>query len=686
MAGTLHLTLSGQPGIGDMISINAKYLNNTGTYSFISFTLYFVEKRLRQGQVTLGATVRETAINYISAFNLDFRNTGGDNNLRAFIAISDISETKIDIVLENPNWLFEGVSGGTAFLEYLIDNAPVEARKSVKFTGYDYETSTCSNLVALFDLSGGSGSYNAYLNGDLAVTGASPLSLGLSRDSVKHNLSFTDSLGADIGSILFRPPQRISSDKINIPVAYTEHGAVITVNVAFISEYILPLTYSLDGVNYGEENIFTGQADGDYTIYVKDAFGCVTSKNITIDGVSTITEINFEISDINPIRYAIVESGKKNRYNTLSHEQLKNVPYPYIQYFTAADSPITQFKTNAKYINAFALDCNGSMTPLIPVKRSNHIGQTLKTTATKFSTEDNLMGIYFGVADVVDPLSGDILESKDYGYQVPYAFNKVGRFVTLEGIGTIPIKDIVYDEAYEAFILVFDMAYTGAETATSVLTTYNIQNYEIYEFVTDISEMPESFNVVIEAGLSADDVSFTYISELIEQTVDSDNLAEIIYWNTENTGGMNYATGVVHTLRLHSILSRLSDTQTVDGYNGDTERYNTNHGIFDGEEFIFTYLSEEMVRKLRLVLTHDRLFINGVHYTLGEEAPELNSRFTTNICELTAVLRKGGDLTESFDREIIEPATGEGVDRSAYELEQAISAARGKALILWKKS
>ena len=148
---------------------------------------------------------------------------------------------------------------------------------------------------------------------------------------------------------------------------------------------------------------------------------------------------------------------------------------------------------------------------------------------------------------------------------------------------------------------------------------------------------------------------------------------------------MNYATGVVHTLRLHSTLSRLSDTQSVEGYNGDTKRYNTNQEVFDGEEFIFGYLSEEMVRKLRLILTHDRLFINGVHYTLGEDVPELNSRFTTNICELTATLRKGGDLTESLDKSIVESVAGEGVDQSTYELEQAIAAAKGKALILWKK-
>ena len=702
MAGKLFLTFISQPLIGQTMMVNTKYLNNTGDYSAVSFAIRFVSRRLNSGQSSLGTTLQETAQNFVTAFNLDYRNTGGDNNLYAQIVGGAIdpesgvgdTQPQVTITLKNSNWLFESVTRDTDYIEYSIQTTSVREIKKITFDGYDYVVSTCASPVGIFWITGGEipqeggpELYNAYVDGVKVLTlQPNPLKIPFDRSSNSvYNISFTDSLDVSVGRTTLTVPKRVSSDKIKIDVFYTENGAAITTTVDFISSAILPLTYSLDGENFIENNVFTGQPNGDYTIYVKDAFGCVTSKNITVDGVSTATEVNCEISDINPIRYSILEDGKKNRYNTLSHEQLKNVPYPFIQYFTVSDNPITQVRTNAKYLNIFALDCGGNKSQLTPVKRSNHIGQQLRTTAVKFSTEDGKLGIFFGVVDVLDNVSGEVLESKDFGYQVPQAFNKVGRLVTIEGLGTIPIKDISYNEEYEAFVLIFESAYTGEEITTSLSATYNIQNYEVYEFVTPISQMPESFNVVIEAGLSLEDIRFTFISERIERTVDSDDFVEMIYWNSENFGAMNYATGVVHTLRLHTVLSRLSDSQSVSGYNGDVERYVTDNEIFDGEEFIFGYLSEEMARKIRMVLAHDMLFINGVHYRLGDESPELTSRFSTNICELTAVLHKGGDVTESFDASVIQPATGEGVDQSTYELEQAISAARGKALILWKR-
>ncbi|MBL0134201.1 MAG: SprB repeat-containing protein [Chitinophagaceae bacterium] len=43
-----------------------------------------------------------------------------------------------------------------------------------------------------------------------------------------------------------------------------------------------PYTYSIDGTNYQASGNFTGLAAGVYTVYVKDAAGCITTKTITI--------------------------------------------------------------------------------------------------------------------------------------------------------------------------------------------------------------------------------------------------------------------------------------------------------------------------------------------------------------------------------------------------------------------
>lgn len=679
MAGTLVLFPVDQPPVGYRIFIVTKYLDGQGVYQFVNMPIIFVAQRLRPGQCTIGATIAATTANFITAFNLDYRNYGGTNNFTASNGLNGA----IDIQMFNENWLFDSVTDPLGIYGTNVENTTVEIKKGATFQGYDYPNSNCGTVRAIYEAAGGVPPYNTYVdNVPISSNVLNPLSLDLIRAGV-YSIRITDSEGTLIHAEALKTPEKIKASNLNISISYTDNGGSVAVNTEYVSEYLLPLNFSLDGVNYSETNVFTGQPEGDYTVYVKDAFGCIATKNFTVDGVSEITETFFELSDINPIRYAIVENGKKNRYNTLSHEQKKALPYPFVQNFTVANKPITQIKTNARYLNIFALDCDGSKTPLTPIKRTNHLGQELKTTATQFSTEEGKAALYFGPVDILDPLTDAVLESKNYGYQIPNAFDMIGRFITVDGLGTIPVKGIVYDEGYEAFVIQTDVNYTAAIADTTVQAIYNVQNYEVYEFVADISVLPESFNVVIEAGYSAQEIDYTFISEKIERVADSDDLDEIIYWNTTNHGGMNYATGVVHTLRLHTVLSRLSDEQTVKGYNGDIERYNTNHEIFDGEEFIFGYLSEEMVRKVRLILTHDRLFINGILYRLGD-APELNSRYSTNTCELTAVLRKGGDITEDLETEIIEPVTGEGVDQATYELNNAIAAAKGKALILWK--
>lgn len=43
-----------------------------------------------------------------------------------------------------------------------------------------------------------------------------------------------------------------------------------------------PFTYSLDGVNYAISNIFTNLTAGSYTVSVKDATGCISTKDVTL--------------------------------------------------------------------------------------------------------------------------------------------------------------------------------------------------------------------------------------------------------------------------------------------------------------------------------------------------------------------------------------------------------------------
>jgi gliding motility-associated-like protein len=72
------------------------------------------------------------------------------------------------------------------------------------------------------------------------------------------------------------------------PVDCSGQGGSLNINA---SGGTLPLTYSSDGNNYGSGNVFTGAA-GNYTLYVKDANGCIATQSATI----TVACLHLEVT------------------------------------------------------------------------------------------------------------------------------------------------------------------------------------------------------------------------------------------------------------------------------------------------------------------------------------------------------------------------------------------------------
>ncbi len=129
---------------------------------------------------------------------------------------------------------------------------------------------------------------------------------------------------------------------------------------------ISPYWYSIDGVNFQPMGTFTQLFDGDYTVYVRDALGCVETKQVTINQPG---HIYVEISNI------------ENNHGTafaypLDTETLydKGVCWsthhePTVNDFSASYGPaieqfpfeITSFEPNVEYyVRAYAVDSSGT--------------------------------------------------------------------------------------------------------------------------------------------------------------------------------------------------------------------------------------------------------------------------------------------------------------------------------------
>ena len=675
MASTITLTFGASTDVSINTSINVKI--NIGGSQISQKIETFRASRTVNNTVAIPNPYSDSfvAFNYASAWNFDYNNYGGVNILPA-----TVSGNVVTITILNSDWQFDSVigtaidNGSTTVV--ISNDAPVIAT-SVLINGYSKSVGNeCTKCLVEIVCTGGVAPYNIYGGSTGYMPNqTSPISVLIDR-SVSNYISVTDSTNEDIGHVTTFANRKVEVSDISTSVLNLSTGSTVNVTVAFISSSVSPYTYSIDGTNYQTANVFTGQAPGTYTIYVKDNFDCVASKQIVIDGTTTVTQTVFDISAINALRFAKYDTGKKNQKNTLSNNELRLTSHTYFQQYLENDIITTQFKTNAQYINCFYLDKDNAVTQLTQIKKTNNIGLKQKSTSTYFNLLNGKSGIYFGVVNLLDYDTDAFVETVNYGSALPQWANTQGSLVTIDGIGQVPIDNWVYSETYNSFVLEFNIAYTGSPITNKIISAeYNLQPYEIYEFDTLVTK---DCNVVIQVGTANDDIKFTYISECIKMVEDSKFLFDITYWGDENKGNMNYQTGIKHKLRLNGYQDYIGEQET-EGYNGDKEFYVTDNVIYDVQKFTFNQLSTQMAAKLRLVVAHGYLLINGLYYKLSE-SPEVSGDGNYNLKTFSVSLKQGGERFLTDEQENI-TNTSQG-----QEIGIALASAQGKGILSWTKN
>lgn len=354
MAGKLILTFNDQEIFAnDDLSINI----DTGV-SVISILEIFRNSRLSNYQIELPNPYNknEVAFNTSQALNYDIQNFILDSTSNDFP--SSVLNNVVTINFKNPSWQVLPPTGKAVEfggVSFSIENLELLDEKTLKINSYSENTSNeCSKCEVELTATGGNEIYNAYVDNILISSSqTSPFSVIVDR-GIPKNIRVTDGLNELIGTVQTINTRKLIPNDISISLINLSSGTTVSASVEYISEDISNYEYSLDNVNFQTLNTFTGQAVGTKTLYVKDGFGCVTSKSFVIDGVTKIAETVFDISNINSFRFAKIDNEKKNHLNTLSFNQLRNTKYPYYQRFLSDDVITTQFKTNANYINCFS--------------------------------------------------------------------------------------------------------------------------------------------------------------------------------------------------------------------------------------------------------------------------------------------------------------------------------------------
>lgn len=442
--------------------------------------------------------------------------------------------------------------------------------------------------------------------------------------------------------------------EINLQINQTPFGATVVVNMVYDSQ--LSVQYSLDGINFQDSNTFSGQPSGEYTMYVRDQFGCVKNRQFQIDELG-INSPFFHISKSNSLRFAQrIEWGDSGNYktdeNTLSHEVDAKIAFCEHQQFHSSDFIRTQFKSNyaERIVKVIKEDLTEDEIPI--AQMTNNIGLTDRRDARMFNLENGKTGVYFTTGNTYDFVTGAQTGIYTLNGALP-EWATEGNFFGIFADGNLswfPIQEVYYDETINADVIVINQIYTGTDSIIDVRSQYNRFNYEVYEFSIDmVNYLDQTIRVYLE-NRHPNFTDLKHLSEKIEVKVRHLETFEIRYWNSTNTD-IVYATGIQGLLRLPFTKQNGKVDEEYETYKTDTSAKLLKSALYEVDEFVFEPVTKEIWRKLSQALSHDTIFIDGVGYSKNSEFDTEGPLEDSNLYVLKATMIKNGNVYSSLGNE-----------------------------------
>lgn len=460
---------------------------------------------------------------------------------------------------------------------------------------------------------------------------------------------------------IIKAPSILNAEKFSVSIVNSPNGA--TVSIAPFDQIGLLIEYSLDGLNWKSESVFSGLDVGSFTLYVRDQLGCSFTKPFEVVEFGIYTPY-FYISKSNSIRFANRitwgdSANYKNDENTLGCEVDEEHAYCGRQNFKTANVITTQFKSNYGLNTAKVIKSDLSEVDIPIVKITKNIGIKDKRDARKYNLGNNKTGIYFTYGNIYN-FDTNTSEGTHYLNGTLPDWAVINGYITISG-AWYSIKDIFYDEDKSADIIVITSLYTGADASVIVGSVYNDFNYEVYEFTID---MVNYIDQTIQVRLNNDDDNFesvVQLSEKIDVAVNFKNNLEIKYWNNDNTD-IFYASGIRNLINVELTKQEGVSEGESDTYKTDTNALLLSAQLYELDKFTFEPVSKEIWRKMMIALSHKNVFINGIQYVKNgefETEPALNK---SNLYFLKATLLKTGVVFNS------DSSTGDDFNTGSIEI------------------
>lgn len=422
----------------------------------------------------------------------------------------------------------------------------------------------------------------------------------------------------------------------NIDVAVGNNDVIIT---NFLNG-VEPMEYSLDGINYDTNNIFSNLTADDYTLYIRDAWGCETTTTFTIeatdDGEINIPDPYFFYSKANSLRMAKREEWDeavifKNSSNTLSCETVDDISYAEKHRFRSTDTIVIQFKTNYADIAVNTINFEDDSTENIPLTQvSANMGVKESLDCKLVSIGTNTFGVYFITGKRYNYDTGADL-SDDYvlNGSLPQ-FAQVGGRITLSNV-TYTITNVSLNEDLDVEQIEIESGFLTAGDSI-VKSIYNIYDYEVFEASIPCLGKTE-FSVQIYYGAILQRQSETIIVDDI-----STDLIHIA-WSMEENTDFVYSTGIQPFARPRFDTIKAGLKNQGEAYETDTDSITISTDNYEVDVITFLPLTKEMARKVVLWLSSHNITIQGVSYRKDTIEMEDLERSNYYVVTATLVLR-----------------------------------------------
>lgn len=608
--------------------------------------------RVKSNQVPLGLTSpgattgENSAINFITAFNLDYNATGIYDVSRVLNVVS-IKSTIPNIDFSN------GVNADVTFTYNNFIGTALE----ISSLEYIESINPCTHVKLRVTTSIQADSMSSPISQSVTTN---PFEFEVLRSGgvLPKNINVTvetnDSQIATLSTII---PNTLTVDNLDIVIVNSPNGA--TVQIFVNNSTGLNLQYSLDNATWQTDNIFTGQASGDYTLYVKDQLGCSVSKTYSVSDVSVV-EPFYYLSKSNSFRFVVesiggVATDKRIDANRMSCNDDVELPYKIYQRFKNTDIIPTQLKSNYETRTIKVIDTDGNQTILNDDQLTTNRGLKDSRDCIMYNYGDAKTGIYFTSGNKYNYDTGiDTGEDYTLNGALP-EWGVVGNYINID-TAWFQIKDIIFDDEKLAEVLLIEKVYTGLEVVKKVSIIYDRENYDVFEFSVDMS----LFNlkvIEIEISLNGTNVDEVILRSEKIQVGDTTDFKEIIYYNDTNTDVL-YTSGIQNKLWLRT---EKIDKKPI----GESENHQTDNDVIlidasskEAKNFIFESIPEALMVKLFIALHHRKLFINGEKYVL-QEAPEIEGGIEdTNLYDLTVTLIKTNEVYNAKSSDSSTPNVG----------------------------